>query len=418
MKARAAAESAGGLKHGWRRAAAVSLAAAALVVMVILTHDQFTVRFPGGNDSIPRYYGARAWLFEGLNPYSETVSVRGQIAIYGRPADDLGEDKARFAYPFFVIFFYLPLAPLSWEWARAVGIVSLEIALAVIVVFSLRTYRWRPPRWLTALTILWAILFYHGARTIVLWQFAGISAALIAVGIWAIKERRDALAGICLALAAAKPQMMFLLLPMVGLWSVTARRWKLAASLAASMAVLLGLSFLFVPTWLMDMLNQVAGYQDYTDIGSPVHTLTHVVIPGLGPAVEWGLNIVLIAWLLWEWWGVRGGDGGRFDWVLALTLVITNLVALRTATTNYVMMIPALIFLLAGLARAHGAKANIWIALVELALLIGLWALFAATVKGRVEQPPMYLPLPFGLLAGLIVYRLRRSQAVAEADAR
>ncbi len=387
------------------------LSAMLLVVLmanVVFTHDVFTSRFPGGNDSIPRYYGARAWLFEGLSPYSRIVSERGQVAIYGRLANDIGEDKAYFAYPFYVIFFYLPLAPLDWEWARAGGIVSLEIALIATVVSGMRMYRWMPSPWLMALTAMWAVVFYHGARTILLWQFAGIAAALIAIGLWGIKERRDVFAGVCLALATAKPQMTFLIIPLIGVWSVTVRRWKLAVSLAVSMIVLMGASFLLVPSWLADMLRQVEGYQDYTDIGSPINTLTSKVFPFLGQPVEWLLTIGLAGWLLWEWWQVWQGTGERFDWVMALTLVITNLVALRTATTNYVMMIPALIYLFARAVRWQGAKAKLWILLIELALLVGLWGLFVMTVKDRVEQPPMYLPLPFGLLLALITARPKK----------
>ena len=389
----------------WKVLAIGVLSVVVLIANVVFTYSVFTSRLPGGNDSIPRYYGARAWLFEGLSPYSWIVSERGQVAIYGRLANDFGEDKAYFAYPFYVIFFYLPLAPLNWEWARAGGIVSLEIALIATAVFGMRMYRWIPPPWLFALTALWSVVFYHGARTIIVWQFAGISAALIAGGLWGIKERRDVFAGVCLALATAKPQMTFLVVPLIGAWSVSARRWKLAVSLAVSMLILAGVSFFVAPSWVTDMLSQIAAYQAYTDIGSPINTLTSKVFPFLGQPVEWLLTIGLVGWLLWEWWQVRQGDGERFDWALALTLVITNLVALRTATTNYVMMIPALIYLFARAARWGGAKANVWIAGVELTLLVGLWLLFVITVKGRVEQPPMYLPLPFGLLAGLIACR-------------
>jgi len=375
------------------------------VADVIFTHNAFTVRFPGGNDSVPRYVGARAWLFEGLNPYREEVSERGQIMIYGRLANDLGEDKARFAYPFYVIFFYVPLAGLNWEWARAAGTVSLEIAMIVIAVTSWRMYKWTPPPWLFAITVIWLIVFYHGARTIILWQFAGLSAMLITLGMWAIKEKKDVAAGLCFALATAKPQMMFALLPLIGVWSLTARRWKLGASLAVSLIVLVGVSFLFVPTWLSDMLYQIRSYQDYTDIGSPINTLTQIYFPFLGAPVEWGVVSLLVMWMLWEWWQVRASDEGRYDWVVALTLVITNLIAFRTATTNYVMMMPALFYVFALMAQRWGTKANVWIAVTEVVLFIGLWILFAITVKGRVEQPPMYLPLPFTLLIALIILR-------------
>ncbi|MBI3244767.1 MAG: DUF2029 domain-containing protein [Chloroflexi bacterium] len=385
------------------------LAAGLLLVVValgniIFLHDFFTARFPGGNDSIPRWVGSLAWFSEGLNPYSDEVTDRAQEMIYGRRARP-EEDKQRFVYPFYTVFFYLPLLWLNYEWARAVGMVLLEVSLILTTIVSLRMYQWKPPSWLLALTVIWAVIFYHGARTIILWQMAGVVAVLIAVGLWAVKERRDVLAGVCLALATIKPQMTFLLLPLLGLWSLSARRWRLAASLAMSMAVLVGGSFLLLPGWLNDMQRQLADYTNYTHIGSPINILTQTVFPFLGQPVEWALVTILTVWLIWEWWGVRRDDGGRFDWVLALTLVATNLIVTRTATTNYVMMLPALIYLFVLAARAYGPKAHLWIALTEIVLLVGMWVVFVVTVQGREEQWPVYLPLPFGLLLGLMMYR-------------
>jgi hypothetical protein len=69
------------------------------------------------------------------------------------------------------------------------------------------------------------------------------------------------------------------------------------------------------------------------------------------------------------------------------------------------MMIPALIYLFAVAARRYGSRSGVGIVVVELALFLGLWALFLATVQGRDEQWPVYLPLPLLLLAGLIFCR-------------
>ena len=42
---------------------------------------------------------------------------------------------------------------------------------------------------------------------------------------------------------------------------------------------------------------------------------------------------------------------------------------------------------------------------VEIALLVGQWAIFLATVEGDFETFPVYLPLPLGLLAVLVLAR-------------
>ncbi len=375
------------------------------VVNVVFTHNTFTVLFPGGNDSLPRYVGAQAWLFEGLSPYSDEVTARAQKMIYGRLAGP-DEDRQRFAYPFYVIFFYVPLAFFSWDWAQAIGIVILECAMILITIFSLRLYRWSPPPLILAFSLLWTMVWYHAVRTIIVVQFAGVAAFLIVLGLWAIKEKREVLGGIALALASAKPQMLFLLLPLIGIWSILNKRWRLALSISITMIILLGASFLFLPTWVSDMQTQLADYTQYTHIGSPLNILTTIVFPSLGSNVRWGLMAILLGWLLWEWWQVKfDEESRRLDWVIALTLIITNMVVTRTATTNYIMMLPALFFIFKTGADHFGAKANLWIVITQIVLAVGIWALFAFTVQGREEQWPVYLPLPLGLLAAMILFR-------------
>ena len=167
----------------------------AFVADVIFTHNAFTVRFPGGNDSVPRYVGAQAWFFERLSPYSDEVTDRAQKLFTGAWQNPKKTNND-LAYPFYVIFFYLPLTFFTWDWAQAIGIVVLEFALVAMTIFSLRLYRWSPPPLVLAFTVLWTIMFYHGTRTIILVQFAGVAALLIVLGLWAIKEKRDVLGGV------------------------------------------------------------------------------------------------------------------------------------------------------------------------------------------------------------------------------
>jgi hypothetical protein len=237
-------------------------------------------------------------------------------------------------------------------------------------------------------------------------QFAGIAALLIILGLWAIKEKREVLGGVALALSSAKPQMLFLLLPLIGIWSLLNRRWRLALSISITMIALLGASFLFLPTWLTDMQIQLADYTQYTHIGSPLNIITTIVFPSLGSNGEWVLISILLVWLLWEWWQVKFDQGSeRLDWVIALTLIITNMIVKRTATTNYIMMLPALFLIFKTCADRFGAKANLWIISAQIVLAVGIWALFAFTLKGNAEQWPVYFPFPFGLLAAMIFLR-------------
>ena len=97
-----------------------------------------------------------------------------------------------------------------------------------------------------------------------------------------------------------------------------------------------------------------------------------------------------------------GKDDPWFQWAAALTIVITNLIAFRTATTNYVGMLPALFIVLKSWEDRWGRGGLITSLFTLLVLLVGLWVLFIRTVHGNVEDAVMYMPLPIFALVGLI----------------
>jgi len=377
----------------------------------LATYAVFTSRYPGANDFYSRWGGARAWWTQGLSPYSEQASAQIEVGIYGRRARP-DEDPGPFAYPFYTVFLIAPLAFLPYAWAEAIWLTLLEFALIGGVIGTAALLRWRAP--LLAFTAVWAILFYHSARAILLGQFAVIVYALIVAVLLALYARRDATAGVLLALTTVKPQMVFLLVPLLLLWAAARQRWRVVAGFIAAMAILCGASFIAVPGWAGDFAAQVMRYPSYTAIGSPVWVVTRYFIPALGAPGEIALSVVLVAWALATWVRVwRDGSWPVFLWTVGVTLVVTNLVALRTATTNYVVLFVPLLQIFAAM-QARWKRIGTWSVVgIETVLLVGLWALFFATVVNKFEHPIMYLPMPVGLAIVLAVWRQELEQVAA-----
>jgi hypothetical protein len=194
--------------------------------------------------------------------------------------------------------------------------------------------------------------------------------------------------------------MAFLLAPFAVIWAASHRRWWVVVSSLGFLALLLGASLLLIPDWPVLWLRQLTEYPTYTDIGSPVS-----IIASLSPPAQVWIDRILtgllVLYLLWEWGQALGRGDRSFLWAAQLTLVITNLVALRTATTNFVAMLPALCLIFGVWSERWGRGSRLPVALTLLALLLGLWALFLSTVEGNVESAAMYLPLPALLLLGL-----------------
>jgi len=369
------------------------------LINVVFTYAVFTTRYPGANDFYSRWAGARAFWRNGLNPYSDEATLQIQMGIYGRPARP-DEDQGLFAYPFYTVFFLWPLVWLPYAWVQAIWVVLLELLILWGVWLAFSLYEWRPPLWLLIATSVWSILFYHSARAIILGQFAVVVFFFSVLALWALKVGRDCLAGVALSLTSFKPQMVFLFIPLLVWWGVKRRRWKFLVASAVAFGVLLGASWALEPSWLGDFLHQVSLYPSYTAIGSPVWIITNYYFPILGKPVEILLSLALMLYLVFVWHrSLQAGSEKAFHWAVGMCLIVTNLVALRTATTNYVILLLPVIFTFKLLDERLGSVAYWLILGLEVVGLIGLWVLFLATVVNRFEHQIMYLPLPFALLA-------------------
>ncbi|MBC8330704.1 MAG: DUF2029 domain-containing protein [Anaerolineae bacterium] len=363
---------------------------------------RFAAQNPGGNDFLARWMGAQKWLLEGLSPYDPQVSLATQEMIYGRPADPAkDEDVGHFVYPLPSMVFFAPFGLFDYPLARALWMTTLELALAALTLISLRLVQWRPSPWQMALMFLFSVLWYHGARTIIVGQFAAVEALLIAAALLFILREQDGLAGFFLALGIAKPQMLYLILPFILLWAYSQRRFRLIWGFLVSSLVIFIISLAFIPNWPVQMIWQMLDYPEYSDrIGSLISIITSP-LPGIQRQLETALWGFFSVYLLVEWILAWKKGPRWFLWTASMTLVLTNFLTARAATTNYVMMIPALILIFRVWVERWGKKGQAVVWGVMAVALVGLWILFIQTVQGNLEQPAMYVPLPLFCLLGL-----------------
>lgn len=371
---------------------------------VIATHNVLTDPHPGHNDFMSRWEGVRSFWRDGLNPYGDEASLNIQKRIYGRAAAE-DEDPGYFAYPFYVVLLLWPLAYTSYAWASAIWMVLLETCLIGALVLLLDLFRWRPRPWLLAVLLLWSLTFYYGARGLLLGQPGLLVYFLEVLALWALAKQRDRFAGAALALSTLKPQMGFLIVPFLLLWAWRARRWSFIGAFALVWGGLMTASFMAQPSWFGDWIEQLRRYPSYTDFGAPVWIVMQHTL-GLGAVGEWVVNLALYALLLWAWYSVLiQGQEERFGWVVVLTLTITHLSAVRTATPHYVVFtIPLILYF--RLVSEQVRFGDGWIAFILVLLLVVPWVHFVLTVEGDYEHPSVYLPLPFGMLS--LVWLTRR----------
>jgi hypothetical protein len=200
--------------------------------------------------------------------------------------------------------------------------------------------------------------------------------------------------------------MQFLIIPFLLFWALRLRRWYIVASFVGITALLVGTSFLLLPTWFSDWFAQVLNYPGYTP-PAVLYILTNEVLNLGGSAsfVEYSLGGLLVAYLLYEWFMVvwRREDF-RFDWVMGLTLVITHIIAPRTATTHFIVFLFPLVMLFRDLSQQSRWGLPLVVGLM-LILCFGMWALFILTLSGRQESDFVHVPLPILMLVLMISTR-------------
>lgn len=364
---------------------------------------RFARQNPGGNDFLPHWVGARALIFEGISPYSQEVALRIQNIVFGRPATQ-GQNETRIAYPLYSQLLFAPFALLAdYALARAIWMTLLEIALIAIALMSLNLTKWRPPIWLLAIYFIFTLLWYHAVRAVINGNAVIIVGLLLTGAFLAVSKKKDEIAGILLAYATIKPQLVILLIPFILLWSVYKNRWKLLGWFIGSLVFFVVASMFFVPNWILQNIWEIMRYPSY----NPAGTLGEVLggwMPGIATQLKWGIAILLAVLLLWEWWAARQKDFAWFLWTACLTLVISQWIGVQTDPGNFIFLFPALVLVLSGWNR-RWQKNGRWLALAAMLILfLGLWSLFILTLDQTyqpMQAPVMFLPLPAFLLFGL-----------------
>ncbi|MCZ7553228.1 MAG: DUF2029 domain-containing protein [Anaerolineales bacterium] len=221
----------------------------ATLASLIWVNYQYSVQNPGGSDFLPRWVGTREFIMKGQSPYSEETTREIQQRFYGRPARP-DEDQALFVYPFYSIFVFAPFALIpDFNLARAVWMTVLEVSIILIAIMGISFSRWKlSPAMLGAL-LAFAILWYYSIRPLINSNASILVGLFIAGAILAIRAEQDSWAGLLLALATIKPQVVALLILFVLIWSVSERRYIIVWSFLGNLALMIAVTSLLIPDW-------------------------------------------------------------------------------------------------------------------------------------------------------------------------
>ncbi|MFZ0548577.1 MAG: glycosyltransferase family 87 protein, partial [Candidatus Promineifilaceae bacterium] len=398
----------------------IFLGAFAILFLIegVAVHSFFGSKVLAAADFHSRWYGGRALLLEGRDPYSPDVTAEIEAI---RDPQQLRTNSFSFAFPLHVLYTFWPLTYFSYDWAQSFWIVTLQWVIIGIAILMMYMVGWKPSPLGIAGALLGSILFYPAARTIILGQFTLHVTLFLALSLFFLRRGQDGWAGVWLAATSIKPQMVLIVGLWMVIWALVKKRYQFLKGLLIGGVALLASSLIWLPRWPISFLEDIQRYAEVASGRNPMEVLGESILPGNPNLIVYLVTGILLLLMLAAWyWGLdftRKGDRQetasqdrgleRFEWVLFWTMAVSMLVLFQTGSTNQALLyIPLFLWFWDGL-NSWGRVPAILIAVV---LIVGPWILFLATITGDYENPILLLPLPFFCLIvlGLKGWRLRQ----------
>lgn len=384
-----------------------------------------------GGDFYPIWITGRELIYHGRNPYTPEMTREIQTGLFGRPMDphrhsDPPTDFRAFSYPLYADLLAAPLLPLGFNAVRVVLGVLLPLLTAASLVLWLRAFHLQVSSRTLAIAIILLLVSYPVLEGLFAQQAGLLVGAALAMSMASLARERLILAGMLLAFASVKPQLVWLLALWLLVWAVSdwMHRKSFVLSFIFTLVLLVLLSQLILPGWLVGWWGSLVGYSRYT-----LPPLTQLV---LGRSLGIATAVALLALAGAIGWRTRRQQVGSASFSLAVSFVLAVTVVLAPtggAVYDHVVLIPAICWL--GFHRAEILNASRPLRVLALAALVALcwqWLVACGVVLASLLSPSwarspavlvfptrMAAPLPFALLAlmSFVIVKLLRGRGDA-----
>ena len=373
-----------------------------LSAVLIYVNLNFINSLGGGGEFYLPWAGGRAFLFDRIDPYSAYVPERVQDLVYDRAART-GDELYILDIPFHILLPYFSFSLLSDpQPARAIFTLISELALFGLAFLSLRLTVWEFPRIFAVLFLLFCIFNFHTFQA-VLEATPVLFLGLIYAGIlYSLRTEQDELAGALAAVAMYHWEIGGPFLLLVFLRVLRERRTRVLAGFAMVSLILLFLSFLAYPGWLVPFLRATVNNLR-ADFGFSTHTILDHIWPAFGGRLAWGITILLVMALGYEFSIARGADFRRFYWASCLSLAAAPLLGFRTEMENLAILVLPLALVFAITHERWRGIGNLLIFLILLLVFAVPWAIhfFAVPLFGKMAEEILFLFYPALTLIGV-----------------
>jgi hypothetical protein len=391
---------------------------------VVIGHQQTEAALhgvPRGNlsDLYPRWLGTRELLLHHRNPYTAEVTRDIQIGYYGRPLDANRpgdpKDQMGFAYPLYVIFLIAPTITFPFSSVRFVAHWFFILLTALSVPLWLRATQWRVSPVSTATLVTLTLGTLPAVQGIKLEQLSLLVGGMVAVCVLLLVSNSLVLAGVLLAFATIKPQLVLFMVAWLLLWACGnySARKRFFWSFGLTMTTLFAAAEFVLPGWLGRFVKAMAAYREYT--GRPVSILAVLTTPAVGLFLS-GLMLLVLAVVCWRARQACAGDP-TFALVSALVLAVSVVVIPMTSLYNQILLLPAVLLLvrharflwrkdrLTRLLCVISGSLMVWPWLAALTLSLG-WVVLPADSVQKAWAAPLWTSMAIPVSVLMLLTRL------------
>lgn len=319
---------------------------------ITIAHQESEARergIPRGNlsDLYPRWLGTRELVLHQRDPYSDEITREIQTGYYGRPIDSTRpndpKDQQAFAYPVYVVLLLAPTVTLPFTVVQKTFLLLLAVLTVTSILLWFGTLKWQVT---PTAKLVWIILVmgcFPAIQGLKLQQLTLLVAAFLAAAMYSLVHRRFVLAGILLAVASIKPQLVLLIAIWLIVWVFGnwRERQRLFWSAAASLAILVGAGEFLLPGWIHEFRAASSAYYRYTGGG---RSLLDVALTPIAGRIVAAVIVSALTLVLWR---VRAESEASvsFQWSIAVVFATTLLVIPMFAPYNQVLLVPCVMLI-------------------------------------------------------------------------
>ena len=373
----------------------------ALLALLLSLAAPFVLPGKGQLDFLP-YWSASRLLLQGQDPYNSASLDAMQQA--HRAAINADPDYTMYAWnPPWLLVLLFPLAALPFPLAAQIWMFCNVMLMGVGSGLCLQLIQPALSERQTVWILVASLFFGASISTLYLGQISGLLLASLMVCVWALKERRDLVAGLALLLLATKPHISFLVGALLVTWLLRQRRWRVFAGLGGGALVSAGIAWVLFLPWLSSYLERIFSLP-FTGIYTSTLASFGLAVLNL-PWLRYAALLLLPLPFLYQKRLDQGDWLGALCWTLAASLSLSP----YGFTFDQIILLPAIIQILAWLfqKRLTGWQmllVQTGLAVVYIAYLFllgieglqyywffwvapGLWGLYALAERQIITQP-------------------------------